>query len=170
MLSKLLHLPEPGCPHWCMELTPICAMEYARGSIWPGGQAAWETWLWNVLGKQDAFSSRPNKPTGLCVARRGSGYLPPASVSFGLSTPAAKCPKRVRLDKGGKVRGWRWQDLRDQSWRAVPESLFLRFFSSGWESQLDPPVPSQPPLPGWLWPRPQLLWAAGPSPSQSGTG
>lgn len=80
-----------------------------------------------MLGKQDAFSSRPNKPTGLCVARKGSGYLPPASVSFGLSTPAAKWPKRVRLDKSGKVRGWRWQDIRDQSLRDVPEPPLLHF-------------------------------------------
>lgn len=109
--------------------------------IWPGGQAGWETWLWNVLGKQDAFSSRPDKPTGLCVARKGSGYLLPVPVSFGLSTPAAKCPKRVRLDKGGKVRGWRWQDSRDQSLRDVPEPLLLHFLSRGWESQSDPPVP-----------------------------
>ena len=29
------------------------------GGIWWGGQAARGTWLWNVLGKQDAFSSRP---------------------------------------------------------------------------------------------------------------
>lgn len=85
-----------------------------------------------MLGKQDAFSSRPDKPTGLRVARKDSGYLLPASVSFGLSTPAAKCPKRVRLDKGGKVGGRRWQDTRDQSGRDVPEPLLLRF--SLWES------------------------------------
>lgn len=91
-----------------------------------------------MSGKQDAFSSRPDKPTGLRVARKDSGYLPSASVSFGLSTPPTKCPKRVRLDKGGKVGGRRWQDIRDQSLRDVPEPLLLRFLSSGWESQWEP--------------------------------
>lgn len=136
----------------------------AGGIIWPGGQAAWGTWLWNVLGKQDAFSSRPNKPTGLCVARKGSGYLPPASVSFGLSTPAAKCPKRVRLDKSGKVRGWRWQNIRDQSLRDVPEPPLLHFLSKGWESQSDPPL-SLHSLPS-LWNcglHPELLQGTGSS-------
>ena len=41
---------------------------------------------------------RPNKPTGLCVARKGSGYLLSASVSFGLSSPAAKWPKLLCND------------------------------------------------------------------------
>lgn len=138
--------------------------------IWPGGQAAWGTWLWNVLGKQDAFSSRPDKPTGLCVARKGSGYLLPASVSFGLSTPAAKCPKRVRLDKGGKVRGWRWQDIRDQSLRDVPEPLLLHFLSRGWESQSDPPIPFKASPPSWLWLRPWTSLLSGSSPSQDAAG
>ena len=128
---------------------------WEAGGIWPGGQAVWGTWLWNVLGKQDAFSCRPNKPTGLCVARKGSGYLPSASVSFGLSSPAAKWPKRVRFDKSWKVRGGRWQDVRDQSLRDVPEPPLLHFLSKGWESQrslLSPSTASPPPR---LWPRPQ---------------
>lgn len=134
------------------------------GAIWLGGQAAKGTWLWNVLGKQDAFSSRPDKPTGLRVARKDSGYLPSASVSFGLSTPAAKCPKGVRLDKVGKVRGWRWQDIRDQSWRDVPEPLLLHFLSRGWESQSDPAIS----FPGCRGRDPQFVWVAGSSPSQDG--
>lgn len=61
-----------------------------------------------------------------------------ASVSFGLSTPTAKCSQRVRLDKGGKVRGWRWQDFRDQSLREVPEPLLLSPPQS-LEGQQEPP-------------------------------
>lgn len=100
-----------------------------------------------MLGKQDAFSCRPNKPTGLRVARKGSGYLPSASVSFGLSSPAAKWPKRVRFDKSGKVRGGRWQDVRDQSLRDVPEPPLLHFLSKDWESQRPRSLPPQPPPP-----------------------
>jgi hypothetical protein len=60
------------------------------------------------------------------VARKGSGYLPPASVSFGLSSPAAKWPERVRLDKGGKVTEGRWQDISVQSLGDVSELLLQR--------------------------------------------
>ena len=73
------------------------------------------------------------------MARKGSGYLLSASVSFGLSSPAAKWPKRVRFDKSGKVRGGRWQDVRDQSLRDVPEPPLPYFLSKGWESQRGPP-------------------------------
>lgn len=83
-----------------------------------------------------------NRP--MC-GQKGLWLSAAASVSFGLSTLAAKCPKRVRLDKGGKVRGWRWQDFRDQSWRDVPEFSVLPLKRLGKPARPSSSLRSPPP-------------------------
>lgn len=131
------------------------------GRLWGSGQEATQSgghdcgMCWGSQEKQPLTQAQ--QANRLTCGQKGLwSYLPSASVSFGLSSPAAKWPKRVRFDKSGKVRGGRWQDVRDQSLRDVPEPPLLHFLSKDWESQR-PALPRHSLLPRDCGQRSELL-------------
>lgn len=82
-----------------------------------------------------------NRPT---CGRNGLWLSATASVSFGLSTPATKCPQRVRLDKDGKVRGQGagHQGPEAERW---PRNLLLCPLPKGSGGQWESPFPGGTP-------------------------
>lgn len=96
---------------WKGSHIPFCPQPCERpGRLWGSGQEATQSgghdcgMCWGnktpLLQAQQA-----NRPT---CGQKGLCYLPSRlCFLFGLSSPAAKWPKRVRFDKSGKVRGGR---------------------------------------------------------------